>query len=373
MAKENITPSQKKNSDEDEIDLIALVKTLWEGRKTVLRTTVIFMAIGLFIAIFTPKEFTASTTMVPQGANGGSNVSGKLGGFAALAGINLGGMSNESVISPTLYPQIIGSVSFQKELLQTPLTIKGQSEPISFEKYYSDIYRPGLLSYLKKYTIGLPGVIIKAIKPIPTNNQQPKSESLILSISQKENELLKILENQIVLNVNDKDGYLSLSANMPQALPSAELTKAAQELLQKYIIDFKIKKSKEQLQFIQERYTEKEKEFRTTQVKLANFRDRNRNINSALAQTRLERLKSEYDLAYGVFLELAKQLESQQIQVKEDTPVFTVLKQVTVPIEKSKPSRLLILIIWIFVGSIVGISIVFGRDFVLYTKEKWNE
>ena len=48
----NTTVSQV---EEDEIDLIAIAKTLWEGRKTIVKTTLIFMALGLFVAIFSGK------------------------------------------------------------------------------------------------------------------------------------------------------------------------------------------------------------------------------------------------------------------------------------------------------------------------------
>src|SRR5680860_56138 len=112
--------------EEDEIDLIALAKTGWEGRKTVIKMVLIFMALGLFIAIFSPKEFTASTTIVP--ASDSKKIGGNLSGLASLAGINLGSMGGEGGISPTLYPQIVNSIPFQKELLQTPLTIDGQSK-----------------------------------------------------------------------------------------------------------------------------------------------------------------------------------------------------------------------------------------------------
>jgi LPS O-antigen subunit length determinant protein (WzzB/FepE family) len=63
------------NHSEDEIDLIALAKTLWEGRRTIIKTVVIFAVLGLFIAIFSQKEYTATTTMVPQV----NNPSSKLG------------------------------------------------------------------------------------------------------------------------------------------------------------------------------------------------------------------------------------------------------------------------------------------------------
>ena len=130
--------------------------------------------------------------------------------------------------------------------------------------------------------------------------------------------------------------------------------------------------SYEQLLFIEDRYNEKELEFKGIQQQLASYRDRNQNVNSLLAQTKLHELQSEYDMAFNIYNELAKQLESQKIQVKEDTPVFTVIKPVSVPFEKAKPKRGIILLIWILVGSIIGIVGVFGKEFVKNFVDNWN-
>lgn len=327
------------------------------------------MGIGFFIAILTPKEFTTATTMVPQ-TSSGKQIGGNLSGLAAMAGINLGSMGSESGIAPTLYPQIISSIPFQKELLQTPLTIEGQKNKVTYADYYTNIHRPGLLGTLKKYTLGLPGVIIKAIKGKPSS--QTKTDNQLLSVTHEEYELIEQLKKQVGLDVNIKDGYVTLSANMPEAIASAELAKKAQNLLQQYIIDYKVQKSTEQLKFIQGRFNEKQQEFKAKQQELARFRDRNQFMNSALAQTTLEVLQSEFEVAEKVYTELAKQLETQKIQVKEDTPVFAVLKPVSVPIEKSKPNRPITLVIFTFLGVVVGVGTVFGREFLGSVKEQWN-
>ena len=156
----NTTVSQV---EEDEIDLIAIAKTLWEGRKTIVKTTLIFMALGLFVAIFSEKEYTASTTFVPQTSEE-KKIGGSLSGLAAMAGVNLGSIGGDTGISPLIYPNIINNVSFRKELLQTSITINGIDGSTSFENYYTEIYSPSLLCYIKKYTIGLTGLIIKVIK-----------------------------------------------------------------------------------------------------------------------------------------------------------------------------------------------------------------
>ncbi|MCY1634893.1 Wzz/FepE/Etk N-terminal domain-containing protein [Marinifilum sp. D737] len=364
-----------RSQHEDEIDLIALAKTLWEGRKTVIKTTVIFMFMGLFVAIFSEKEYTASCTMVPQSAEGGSKLGGSLGGLAAMAGINLGSMGGGSDIPPTLYPKLMESVPFLKEMMKTPLTIKGQEGKVTFATYYNEIYKPGLFGYIKNYTVGLPGLIIGAIKGNTSANVNVElnSEEGLQSISFVEKKLIKILLSQLSLEVNDKDGYIYLSAQMPEAKAAAQMVQKAQILLQDAITDFKIQKANDQLSFVEERYAEKKMESIKAQKNLASFLDRNKNVSKATAQTELERLTADYNLVYGVYSELAKQLEKQKIQVKEDTPVFTIIKPVVIPYDKSKPKRSMILVIWTFFGGVIGVSLVYGKQLIAKAKIVWLE
>lgn len=96
-------------------------------------------------------------------------------------------------------------------------------------------------------------------------------------------------------------------------------------------------------------------------------------MTSALARTEEVRLQNEYKLAFEVYSQLAQQLEQAQITVKEDTPVFSIVKPVTVPLEKSKPNRPMILVIWTFLGGVLGIGWIFGKHFLSDIRKKWNE
>lgn len=244
---------------------------------------------------------------------------------------------------------------------------------MTFQTYYLEIAKPGLLGYIKKYTIGLPGVIVGAIKgQAITDNQKQSTNDFLLTISQDEKSLMNLLASQLSLEVNDKDGYVTISANMPEARSAAEMVQRAQILLQEAITDFKIKKAKDQMVFVEERYAEKEAAFTVAQNKLARFRDQNKNVSSAMAQTQIERLQSEFSMASSVYTELAKQLETQKIQVKEDTPVFTIIEPVVVPFERSKPKRAMILIVWTFLGGIVGVGMVFGKEFLGSVRKQWQ-
>ena len=357
------TPTTHNNSfenQEDSIDIIALLQSIWKGKKLILKTGLVFMILGLFIAVFSQNEYTASTTIVPQSSS--EKPGGSLGGLAALAGINLGSVGQQSSISPTLYPQILTNISFQKELLETLITIEGQDNKITYKEYYTNVYSPSILSSIKKYTIGLPGVLIGLLKSDKTSNEKYKNNDSLPQITEDDKKLVELLLVQLSMEVNDKDGYISLSTTMPEARAAAELTQKAQELLEQYVIDFKIEKSSSELDFIKNRYQEKEQEFQKIQQKLAVYTDRNQNVNSARAKMELMLLQSEYDLAYGVYSELAKQLETQQLKVKEDTPIFTILQPVFVPLEKTGPKRSLIVIIYIFLGFVLSIGYILALE-----------
>lgn len=96
-------------------------------------------------------------------------------------------------------------------------------------------------------------------------------------------------------------------------------------------------------------------------------------MSTAIAKTEEERLQSEYQIAFSVYNELAKQLETAKIQVKEETPVLTVIEPITIPNEKSEPKRSMIVFIWTFLGGIVGVGWVFGKVYLEDIKKKWKE
>lgn len=357
---------------DDEIDFIALAKTLWNGRKTILKVTGIFMVLGLFVALSSAPQYTATTVIRPILSSSKSILSGGLGSLAAMAGINLGsGGSSSAELPPSLYPQIIGSFSFQKTMFETQLNISGFDESVSYTDYYTTLQRVSLLQTLKKYTIGLPGLLIGAFKS-SSNEEGKQPLKGINTMSAEELGLVGLLKNQLSLDINEKEGYISLSATLPEALAATQLLLNAQAVLQQAVIAFKIKKATEDLDFTKELYAEKKVAFEKTQANLARYRDANRNVNSALAKTVLEHLESEYRLAFSVYAELAKQVEIQKIQVKEDTPVFAVLQEAVVPLKKTSISKSFTLIIWTFLGGVLGIGLVLGKPFLLEMKVKWN-
>lgn len=350
---------------ENEIDLIEVVKKLWTKRKFIIKVTVIWACLGVLVALFSAKEFSADCTIVPQ--TGDKTAGGNLGGLAAMAGINFGVISEGDVLSPKIYPKILASVPFQKEIMQTEIKFEDYEHPVKLFDYFmnEDYQKFSLIGTAIKYTIGLPGLIISAIRGEEPEPQYGEGAVATLeSLSKDEAECIKTLKDKINMNLNDKDGYITLSVDMPEPLAAAQLAAKVQELLQRYVTDFKIQKVKANLEFVEGRYEEAKKEYEKKQEELAIFNDANRNLVSNVAKTTQERLNNEYTLLFGVYSELAKQREQANIQVKETTPVFTVVEPVTIPTERSKPKRGLICIAFTFLGGFIGIGLVLTLPFL---------
>lgn len=370
MDNRNLSKENPNVAREDEIDLIELAQTLWKGKQTVIKYTAAFIVVGLLAVLFTPKEYSSSTSMVPQTAQS-ENKLGGLSSLAAMAGFDIQAASGSDILSPLVFPEIISSTPFLLDLMNSKFDFSESSLPISILDYFVTYKKNSLGSSIKKYTLGLPGLIIKAIREKKT--EKAASADAPISLTEDQEATKKYLEEKVTLDIDTKQGFITISASFPEPLVAAQVAKRAQELLQDYIIKQKILKASDQLAFIEQRYQEKKTEFEKAQEKLAVFRDQNKNVTSALVATREERLQSEYSIAFNVFSEISKQLEQAKIKVKEETPVFSILEPATVPNKKSKPQSMLMMVIFIFLGGIIGIGVVFGREFAKAIRTRWHE
>ena len=359
-------------TDEEEgIDIMALVKQLWDGRKTVIIWTGAFIVLGLIAALTMKRTYDVSTVMVPQ-LNSKSNSS--LSSLASLAGFDLGTANTGTELSPLIYPQIVSSVTFRKELMYTPLHYEKCDTAINmFDYAQSDYAKPSAIGAvfiaIKKYTIGLPGVILGAMRGEKEPVVLPEGEGTAdnapkpVVVSEDEEKILKALAENVTLAVDKKEGYITLNVRGSEPIQTAELAIKAQQLLQEELTRFRIEKSESELEYIQARYNEIKAETESYQEQLARVTDRTQSISNTRDRIERDRIQTKYSISSSIYSELAKQLEQAKMQVKKDTPVFTVIQPITVPNQASN-SRAKTLIIWTFLGGILGCGVVLGKEYL---------
>ena len=151
--------------DMDEINLIEWIKSIWSERKFLLKVVVIFLGLGLVLAFTTPVEYEASSKLLPESQESSVSKLGGLGGLAGLAGLSLdGGATSAGLLSPALYPEIANSLPFILEVMNDTVYFEGIDLRTTSFHYFKEVARPSVLGYVAKYTIGLPGLILGAMK-----------------------------------------------------------------------------------------------------------------------------------------------------------------------------------------------------------------
>ena len=327
-------------NNSDEIDIIELLKTAWNGRKQIIIISFVFVLVGVAAALLSPVVYSSSTTFINSQTE--SSSSSGLSGVAPLVGINLGGMSSGSEIPPTMYPQIGESIEFNRALLDSYIDEKKQIK---------------LGGFLSDYN---------AIEKSVTENSNK------LFVSKYENNLFKVLKDVISISVNQKDGFVTILANMPESEYAANTCINAREILQETVINNKIKSAKQKLEYSEEQLNSKRIEFEEVQNKLAYFNDSNLNLVTSSVINEREKLEAEFQIINAVMIELSKQVEQRKLQVSEDTPVFSIVKEASMPVERSSPKRAQMVLIFGFIGLVVSVLYTLIKEPVMQILKELN-
>jgi uncharacterized protein involved in exopolysaccharide biosynthesis len=352
---------------EEKIDLLLLSSKILKRKKLIIYTTIISFVIGLFVAILSPAKFNSNITFVIQD-NQTKNASSSFSGLAAMAGININANSNTSVLSPNVYPNIVSSISFQKDLMNSLISFKGND--ISVYEYNQMHLRPSLSESIFNYTVGLPLKVLAKIRQKKTTLEN-NHKSNFISFSIEEANASTWLSSKIKLEADEESGSITISTEFKDPLIAAQIAQNFFLLLEKYVTKYKINKASQYLEFVQNSYNEKKQEVEIMQSQIASFKDNNKNFTTAESQIQIQRLTSDYNVIYGVYSELAKKLEQCKLHVKENTPIFTIINPVAIPVKKSGPNRIIILLSSIFIGVFLSIMIILAKLLFEDLKEKW--
>lgn len=360
-------PSYQSVAGKKQSDWISVLKKIWKDRRVLYVSSACGLLLGVIFALSMKSEYTATSVMVPQTGAGGQS---QLSGLASLAGINLD-MAQNSEISPVVYPKIVNSIPFKLELMNEKFSFSDYDKPVTLYDFYTS-GKSSFASTVKKYTIGLPSLIFGSKKM--QGDTAGISKAGINPVRLNENQIIvkRILDRNVFLEIDKKDGYLTLRVTMPEALAAAQVAQKVQDKLQREIIKLKTEKAQADLNFIQERYNAVKAEAEGYQVKVAASSDRFKDLVGSLPKVGTARLQTKYNISSTVFQELAKQLEQAKIQVKKDTPVFTVIEPVTVPYEKSGKSKSFIVVLWFLFGIVAGVGVIALRQNFSSIRDKWN-
>jgi uncharacterized protein involved in exopolysaccharide biosynthesis len=339
-------------------------RLIWRDRRLFVVPLAITIAFGLLDAFASRKEYSASTKLLPY-RNPSSSSS--LSGLAGLAGIRLPSGSDDQTITADLWPVIAKTLDFRISVAEAPLRFETTGKPITMVQYFKDHQSPldAAFGHLADLRYSVVSAATGARQSSPVTITGANGEPL-RTFDRQYLKIVQTMDSRLLVSIDKKTSVISITGVMPSPYAAADLVQTASERLMQRIIDYEAKKAGEQLKFTEEQYTQAKSRYEQAQQNLAVFADRNRSLVSPLAQVERDRLQSEFSVASEVYQQLSGQLQLARIKKNQDTPVFTVLEQVTVPNQRSSPNRSGILLFAICVGLAIGV----GR--ILYARLRLN-
>ncbi|MBM6712983.1 chain-length determining protein [Phocaeicola coprocola] len=328
---------QEPENDELEIDWMDILRRIIAIRKTLYKAAGVGVILGIIIALSIPKQYTVTVTLSPEMGGDTKGV-----GLASLASSFLGGgatSSSNDALNVTLAPDIVTSTPFVLDLFDTQIqTLDGKLDTTLVA--YLDEQKGPWWGYIK----AVPGMAIGAIKSVFTEKIDSATTLNPFQLTEKEAAKVKELRQSILAEVDKKTAMTTITVTLQDPKVTAIVADSVVAKLQQYIIDYRIKKAKEDCAYLEELYKERQQEYYEAQSRYAHYFDTNRNIAFQSIRAEQERLQNDMNLAYQVYSQVAQQLQVARAKIQEEKPVFAVVEPATIPLQPSGTSRKIIFV-----------------------------
>lgn len=350
------------DDDELQIDWMGILRQVLAIRKTLYKAAGIGLVVGILIALGTPKQYTVSVILSPEM---GSSKSGS--GLASMAASFLGGsigVDSPDALNATLAPDIVASTPFLLELFNARVVNQNKQIDTTFTAYL-DEQKSSWIGYVLK----APGMAIKGIKSLFSNEDKEIATVQEGTIELNEEDAAKLegLRKQITAEVDKKTSITTLTVTLQDPKITATIADSVVSKLQQYISAYRTSKAKEDSQYLEMLYKERQQEYYAAQQRYARYVDANSNMVFQSTMAERERLQNDMNLAYQVYSQVAQQLQVARAKVQEEKPVFAVVEPAVVPLQPSGTSRKVIVVGFIF------LAVAFTGAWMLLGKKYWQQ
>lgn len=349
------------DDDELQIDWMGILRQVLAIRKKLYKAAAVGVVLGILIALGTPKQYTVSITLSPEM---GSSKSGS--GLASMAASFLGGSigsDSPDALNATLAPDIVASTPFLMELFDARVVSQDKQIDTTFTAYL-DEQKSSWIGYVLK----APGMAISGIKSLFSDKEEKTAtiQKGAIELNEKDAAKLEGLRQQIMADVDKKTAITTLSVTLQDPKVTATIADSVVSKLQQYITAYRTSKAKEDCQYLEKLYKERQQEYYDAQQRYARYVDANSNVvfQSTLAER--ERLQNDMNLAYQVYSQVAQQLQVARAKVQEEKPVFAVVEPAVVPLNPSGTSRKVIVLGFLF------LAVAFTGAWELLGKKYWQ-
>ena len=338
---------EKKNIN---INVVEVIRILLNDKKKICIYACTAGFIGVLLAFGTPKIYKSTVMLAPE--ESGSNFSGSISSLAAMVGMNMKIGQTGDALYPEIYPDLMGSTKFLVGLFPIKVTTQKTHESYTYQDY---ILRHQKLA-IHEYPLDWLNKLIEMLKAEDEPGKDHKPDPFCLT--KKEFDVCKNISKKIDCTVDKKTNVITIEVEDQDPLIAATVADSVQEHLQHAITDYRTKKARVDLEYMEKLYTEASQQYKKARQKYAFFGDANSKVALQSVQSQLDDLENEMQLKYNIYQQVVEQLQLAKAKVQERTPAFTIVQNATVPVKHSSRPKVVALIIWMFLGFIIRVGMI---------------
>lgn len=343
-------------TENQEIDLIALFRKLYINRKNIYKAVGIGIAAGIIIGFSLPRTYQVDVNLSPES---GVSATGGLSGIASMFGLGSASAGfGEDALTFNMFPEIVKTNPFALEMLQIPIQTQKGDSIILYD--YLDTEKKSWWGY----AMGAPGMLIGGIKSLFKGEQKDSITTIDpFHLTSEQSGRIGMLKKILKVETDKKSNMTKVTISLQDPLAAAIVADSAVHKLQEYITDYRTRKAKQDYDFQLSLCEQYKKEYFEAQQEYAKFADANRNVILQTVTSEKERLQKNLTLAEQIYSQSMGQLQVLRGKVQEAKPVFAVVEPATVPLAPASPKKLMIIIAFAFLAFVFESAwILFGKD-----------
>lgn len=326
-----------------------------------LRNVIIGAVVAAALILCVPRYYVCEVKLAPEFGN--ASTSGSLAALAGSFGVNLGNGAGDDAISPSLYPDLIQSKSFQVSLF--PVKVKTQDGKIQTDYYnYLDKYQkqPWWTSVSNALKRAVSNIFSKKAGEEQSHTPQPNP----FRLSKKDFSMAEGISHKIDCSVDRTNYVISITVTDQDPLVAATMADSVRTRLQSFITNYRTSKARVDVAYYQKLTDKAKQDYQKIVNAYSAYADSHRDMIMQSFISERDELENDMQNALTIYTGMNQQLQNAKAKVQENTPAFTTLKCASVPVKPAGPKRVMfVLAIMVLVFAVSSLWVLKGDVFPL--------
>ena len=338
---------------ENLLDLTVIVPMLFKKWRLFAWSIAGVIIFSLVFVFTIPRYYACKVMLAPEVTNNN-------GLNSLMSSFGLGEMeSTDDAISTRLYPDLMTSNDFIVSMFPVEITTKDGELTTTYYDY--------LLNHNETvWYLSLLGKLQKMLKSedadVNVSGMKGKTISPAFILTEDQYNVAQVISNKIHCDYDKKTGVVSVTVKDQDPLVCALIADTVSSRLQDFILDYRTKKARNDLDYALRIYTQTKSEYEESNERYVAAVDANWDIVNETAKARLEALSNDKTLKYQTFSTITQKLEAAKAKLQEATPVITVLQGSSVPQKPAGPKRLFITIGLMFLACLTCSAYIVAKN-----------